>query len=97
MQTRPETPCEVEKFNRALSQMRLWVERSGLYSRFGVNKRDIPDWAEAALRQHALFYAIESCQSRGGNVGGLGVAQYYTEVVAPEAVRLNFKLPPGVR
>ena len=65
MQTSPRNACETQLFNQAMSEIRLALKDHPMWTdmvrRYNGN---IPKWMESALRQHALFYAVEACQSR---------------------------------
>lgn len=47
--------CERRAYKRALSGMRVFARHMGFAD------APMPDWARSAMRQHAAFYAVESC------------------------------------
>lgn len=49
------TACERRAYKRALSGMRVFLRHMGFAA------APLPDWAQSAMRQHAAFYAVESC------------------------------------
>lgn len=52
------TGCERRAYRRALSGMRVYARH------LGFADAPLPDWARSAMRQHAAFYARESCSKR---------------------------------
>ena len=63
MQTSPRTACEIENFNRALSEMKLAAEKSNWYQQANLDPKNLPAWVESAFRQHALFFAVSKCNT----------------------------------
>jgi len=64
MQIAPKNACELQYYNQALSEIRLLMSQEPFKSAYARYQGQIPHWMDAAVRQHALFYAVEKCQGR---------------------------------
>lgn len=74
MQTAPRGACQIEAFNRAVSEMKLAMSRAGnaWYRAANIDPNNPPAWVESALRQHALFHAVRVCNSGMAGLGATG-------------------------
>ena len=62
----PRNACETQYFNRAMSDIRMLMDRHPEYRKMLDHYNgQVPRWIQSAIKQHALYYAAEMCQGRG--------------------------------